>query len=265
MRLLRRLSLLLALLPLTTVYAVRPVKAAATQRTIPQAHLSGTVVGFDNSAQLLSVNTRLGLKRLLVNNRTLVLLNNHTAALTAITAGDEVTVDYQYDTSIANTIHLFREASRSGTVVSTTTNGISLRLKNGAILTLTTNAGSVVELGGIPLTSNSVLVGRRVTAIYEPGTFTLLSLAGSSKTVKGTITAIDPVTRSLIISGRNALTFDISDDATVRRAGSAASLTDLAVGDRVVVAFLRDAGIVRALAIDARAGTVTPTGTTRKN
>lgn len=265
MRLLPRLFLTAALFPLLAGTAEHQARAASQLRSIPEAHVSGTVFAYDPSGPLLSVNTRLGLKRFLLNNRTLVLLNNHTSTLSANNVGDEVTVDYQYNTSIANTVHLFREASRTGTVVSTTSTAINLRLGNGAVLTLNTNAGSVVELGGIRLISNSVLVGRKVTAVYEPGTFILLSLDGSSKTTSGTITSIDAEGRTLVISGRNALTFDISTDATVRRAGSPAALTDLVVGDRVRVAFLRDAGIVRALAIDARAGTTTTTGKGHKN
>jgi len=265
MRLLFRFSLLLALLPLGTLSAPCPTQAAEALRQLPQAHISGTVYQYDNSAGILSVNTRLGLKRFLVNNRTLVLLNNHSSTVTAITNGDEVTVDYQYETSTANTIHLIREASRTGTVVSTTSTSISVRLGNGAVLALNTNANSVIELGGILLTSNSVLVGRKVTAVYEPGTSTLLSLNGSSKTVNGTITSIDPTGRSLVISGRTPLTFAINADATIRRAGSSAALTDLLVGDRVLVAYLRDAGTARALAIDARAAAVTPTNSKRKN
>lgn len=265
MRSFPRFYLTAALLPLLASVPAHHAQAASQLRTPPEAHVSGTVYAYDAAGPLLSVNTRLGLKRFLLNNRTLILLNNHSSTLNANNVGDEVTVDYQYNNSVATTVHLFREASRTGTVVSTTNTAINLRLGNGGVLTLNANGNSVVELGGIPLTSNSVLVGRKVTAIYEPGTFTLLSLTGSSKTVNGTITSIDPNTRTLVIGGRNVLTFDIRTDATVRRAGSSAALTDLTVGDRVVVAYLRDAGIVRALAIDARPGTVTPTGKGPKN
>jgi len=265
MRFSLRWLLILPLLSLLTLSAAQPAHSVEALRQLPEAHASGTIYAYDASGPLLSVNTRLGLKRFLLNNRTLVLLNNHSSTLNANNVGDEVIVDYQYDTLIANTVQIIREASRTGTVVSTTTTSISLRLRNGAVLALTTNGNSVVELGGIPLTSNGVLVGRKVTAVYEPGTFTLLSLDGSSKTAKGNITAIDPTNRTLVISGRNALTFDIDADATVRRAGSSAALTDLVVGDRVVVAYLRDASTVRALAIDARAAAVTPTSSRQKN
>jgi hypothetical protein len=258
MRPLSRFYLTAALLPLLAAVPAHHAGAASQLRSIPEAHASGTIFAFDPGGPLLSVNTRLGLKRFLLNNRTLLLLNNHTTTLTANNVGDQVTVDYDYTTSTANTVHVFREASRSGTVVSATSSTITLRLGNGTVLTLNSNAGSVVELGGIPLTSNSVLVGRKVKAVFEPGTFLLLSLDGSSKTTKGTITSIDAEARTLVISGRNALTFDISTDATVRRAGSSAALTDLVVGDRVQVAYLRNAGTVRALAINARPGTVTP-------
>lgn len=265
MRLLLRRSLFLALSPLLTVSAAPAARAANSLQQLRPVQVSGTVAGYDNGTQLIAVNTRMGLKSFIVNNRTLVLLNNHSAALTAITAGDEVTVEYQYETSTANTIHLFREASRSGTVVSTTTTAVNLRLKSGAVLTLTTNAGSVVDLEGIRLTSNSVLVGRRVTAVYEPGTFTLLSLEASSKLAKGTITAVDPEARTLVISGPKALTFAVHADATVRRAGSSAALTDLTVGDKVTVAYLREASTVRALALTARPAPVSPNNAKRKN
>lgn len=262
MRLSRRLSLLLAVFPLLALCAARP---AAALRSLPEAHLSGTIFAYDPAGPLLSVNTRLGLKRLLLNNRTLVLLNNHTTTLTANNVGDQVSVDYQYETSTANTVQIIREASRTGTVVSTTATSISVRTAKGIIQAFTTNANSVVELGGIPLTANGVLVGRKVTVIYEPGTSTLLSLDGSSKTVKGTITSIDAAARTLAISGNNPLSFTISTDATVRRAGVSAALADLAVGDRVTVAYLRSAGTVQALAIDARAAAVTRAGSKSKN
>jgi hypothetical protein len=264
MRLSPRYSLLLALLPLLTLSAVWPARPAEALRQLPEAHASGTIYAYDASGPLLSVNTRLGLKRFLLNNRTLVLLNNHTSTLSANNVGDDVTVDYQYETSTANTVQITREASRNGTVVSTTSTTINVRLGSGAVQSFTTNAASVVELGGILLTGNSVLVGRKVTVIYEPGTSTLLSLSGSSKTVKGTITSIDATGRTLAISGNTPLSFAINTDATVRRAGVSAALTDLTVGDRVTVAYLRDAGVVRALAIDARAAATT-TDSKRKN
>jgi hypothetical protein len=264
MRLLPRFTLLVALLPLFSPGAVRPTLAAPLQ-SLPEAHVSGKVYTYDNEAQLLSVNTRLGLKRFIVTNSTVLLLNNHTTAFTNITTGDQVTVDYQYETSTANTIRLIREASRTGMVTSTTATGISLRLNSGAVLPLVINSSSVLELGGIPLTTHSVLVGRRVTAVYEPGTLAVLSLEASSKTAKGTITAVDPTGLTLAISGKKAFTFAISSDATVRRTGASAELTDLVVGDRVVVAYLREASTVRALAIDARAAVVTAAHAGRKN
>lgn len=264
MRLLPRLTVLIALLPLFQPGTVRPAQAAPLQ-ALPEAHVSGKVYTYDNEGQFLSVNTRLGLKRFIVTNSTVLLLNNHTTAANSITTGDQVTVDYQYETSTANTIRLIREASRTGTVTSTTTTGITLRLNSGAVLPLVTNASSVLELGGIPLSTRSVLLGRRVTAVYEPGTLAVLSLEAASKTAKGTITSVDPTGLTLAISGKKAFTFAISADATVRRTGASAELTDLVVGDRVVVAYLREASTVRALAIDARAGVVTPTRSGRKN
>ncbi|MGV3719500.1 MAG: hypothetical protein ACO1SX_01210, partial [Actinomycetota bacterium] len=77
------LLLSLCLLPLLPMAGDRQAAAA-----LPPARISGTVTGFDNQALLIGLNTRLGPRSFLLSSRTLVLLNNHSAARTDIQIGD---------------------------------------------------------------------------------------------------------------------------------------------------------------------------------
>src|SRR4051812_3836118 len=92
------LALLAAALPLSLL---RPVRADLI------ATSSGTVVSFDNSQSILTVNTRLGSQSFKTDNTTQVLLNDHTATTQNIQANDRVNVTYNFVTSVATLIHLF--------------------------------------------------------------------------------------------------------------------------------------------------------------
>lgn len=241
-------SLLVAalLMVLATVAFVRPAAALHLTET------TGTVLGYDDDTTLLSVNTRLGPKTFVVTTGTLILLNNHTANLNNIQPNDKVTVRYRFDTSVAATVHLFRERRVAGTVVAGSDEELDVRIKGGAVVTFELNDSSRVDLEGILLDDLSVLEGRRVTAIYEPGSFLLLSLKGESPRLAGRITAVDTAARTVTVSGRTPRTVTLGTAATLRRSGAVVPITSLVVGDRVTIAYVRSGTTLQGLALTAR-------------
>lgn len=230
----------------------RPASAA-----LPAVAISGTVSSFDNGTALIGLNTRLGPRSFRLNSSTLVLLNNHTAARTDIQIGDSATIVYQYETSVANTIHLVRTARRSGTVGTVTATTVQLQLSRRANLQLQANAASVVEVEGIPIADRGVLTGVRARAVYEPGTLLLLKLHADSKLARGRIVTVDATASTLAVTGRRDLALAVDPLATIRRAGLTATLEELAADDRVVIAYVKEGSVLRALAIEATPG-VTP-------
>lgn len=240
------LFLTLCLTMLAPIMGQRPVSAA-----LPPVSISGTVSGFENGTGLIGLNTRLGLRSFRLDSGTLVLLNNHSGARTDIQVGDSATVVYQYETLVANTIHLFRTARRSGTVGTVTATGVQLRLSRRANLQLQANAASVVEVEGIPITDRGVLTGVRVRAVYEPGTLLLLNLRAESRLTRGRIVTVDSTASTLTVDGRRDLTLAVDPLATIRRSGLTATLEDLAADDRVLVAYVKEGSVLRALAIEA--------------
>jgi len=218
----------------------------------PLAEAVGRVISFEQATGILALNTRLGREEFSVSDETLVLLNNHAADTGDIRRGDRARVTYRFDTSEAVIVHLTREAALSGRVVRVTGSSIEVRVGRGAVVSLRPDANSRVELEGIPLEEHSVLVGLRVEAVYEPETFLLLALDGDAPVARGVVSAVDAKTRTLSISGARARTFAVDQAATVRRDGASATLASVAVGDRVRVAFVREGGSLRALAIRAQ-------------
>lgn len=249
-----RRSLLLVLLA-TCAPGLRPVTA-----DLPLVTAKGRVVGFSAQAQILTVDTRLGARQFLFTSGTLLLLNNHTAATSDIRAGDQVTVRYDYPTREADLVHLFREQRRTGTVRSVTNTSIELRV-SGAALNLTTDSLSEVELQGIPLTNRSVLIGRKATAVFEPGTtLRLLSLNARAITAKGTIASVDATARTVTLTGRTPRVYTLDPAATILRNGVAGEITSLAAGDRITLAVVREGAMRRALAVRATGSATPPQG-----
>lgn len=225
--------------------------ARSAPATLPSAEIAGTVVGFDGTTSLIALHTRFGRRSFLLTPTTLILLNNHSATVNSITIGDEARINYQYDTSTANTVHLIRKIRRNGTVGTVTANAVQFQLSRRTFLQLQANSASLVEVEGIPITDRSVLTGVRARAVFEPGSLLLLSLRASSRVSRGRLAAIDPVESTIAISGRRTLVLPVDPLATIRRAGLTATLDELAVDDRVVVAYVRERGALRVLAIEA--------------
>jgi hypothetical protein len=216
------------------------------------AEVSGTVVGFDSSSQLLTVNTRFGVRRFLLNSSTLVLLNNRTAQANNIQAGDDVDVEYRYPEAVAVTVHLHREEKRSGRVTSVSGGTISLLLPRGAVLNLRPDAQTHFTIEGIPITEQTLLVNRNATALYEPGIFNLLSLAARTPGVmNGTIAAVDAAARTVTLRGKPRPVLAVHASAAILRNGKAVALGSLQPGDRVRVAFVGKDAKRRVLALRA--------------
>lgn len=236
---------------------VLPIFGARLSTAAPRlAEATGTVSGFDTGQSLLDVNTRLGSKLFLVRPTTLILLNNHTATTDSIELGDDVTVTYRFDTSEATQIHLFREARSRGRITAVGTGTMDLRKANGAVVRLRPDANSRVELEDILLVNQSVLVGRQASAVFEPGTLVLLSLAARSSRAEGRVQSRDTTAKTVTLAGgRTPRVFTLDAAATVRRNGAVAALADIQVGDRVTIAFVRTGTIRKALAVRARGNT----------
>jgi hypothetical protein len=211
---------------------------------------AGTVTSWDNAQQLLNVNTRLGPKVFRLSRTTVVLLNNHSATEADITVNDQATVTYSFDTSAATVVHLSRETRQQARVTSVSATAIDLSF-SGATLTVRPNTSSRVELMGIPLADRSVLVGRKAVVIYEPGTLTLLSLAGKAGAVSGRLSKVDAATARVTLAGKKGRVFTVAANATLLRSGKAAALSALAVGDRVRLAYVGRESGARVLALAA--------------
>jgi hypothetical protein len=244
-------TLLVPALLLFALVGVRTQSQAAPRLT----ELTGTALGFDQEQSLLSVNTRLGPKLFLVTPRTLFLLNNHEADVDDVLPGDEVTVRYQFDTSEARLVHLFREARQTARVTAATANSLSLRVR-GATLTLQANAASQMQLANIAVGNPQVLVGQRVTAVFEPGSQLLLRLKGDVSAANGTVTAVNTTTNQVTLSGRRGGVFTLDPSATIILGEEQVTLPDVVVGSRARLAFVRSAGLRRGLALS-----VTPVAT----
>jgi hypothetical protein len=250
------------LILLPTLLLLGLLLAAASPAPAPAHHdfptrpprlmdLDGTVVAFSADAGLMTVDTRLGVKLFEVSSRTQVLLNNRAAPLTAVQVGDHVRVTFRFDTGEAFEIRIFREVRARGIVRNVTPQGIELELERGGFITLRPDAHSRVTLSGIPLTNYEVLVGRPAVVLYEPGSLLLLSLEARAARGVGALTALDPTTRALILSGARAWRIEVDPAATIRRGNQFVLLTDLRVGERLVVIAVPESGRLRGLAIQA--------------
>jgi hypothetical protein len=241
----RRLILLV-----TTLFCFAAAAAGVPAAEPHLTETTGTVTGFDPDSDQLSVNSRLGPKLFLVTSGTAILLNNHAAGTNDIQAGDQVAVTYRFDTSVATIVHLFRETRIQGRVVSVGATAIGFRFRR-ATLQLRTDAGSRIEVADIPMSGGQALIGRRATAIFEPGTLLLLSLSANAPVASGRLSAVDAAARTVTVAGRRSVQFTLDAAAGVRRNGQAAAIADLRVGDRVKVAFAREGPTNRALAVQA--------------
>jgi len=207
--------------------ASRPLLAAPVN-----FEATGTVIGFDQDNNTLSVNTRLGPEVFRVSSTTTILLNNHGATLQDIQQNDQVTVTFRFDTNEASTVHLFREVRRTGKITSVTNTAIGFRV-GSAQLQLRPNEQSRVTLLGIPVTDRSVLTNLPATAVYEPGSLLVLSLGASATGVTGRIKSVDATRRRITLAGRRPTIYAVAANATLLRSGRTAELSEFQVGDRV--------------------------------
>jgi hypothetical protein len=240
--------LLFLLLP---ALLLSPLSTGPSKAAVRSVEVRGTVIGFDQGTSLIALNTRLGARSFLVTSRTLVLLNNRSASANNIAIGDEAIVNYQYETSTANTIHLIRRIRRSGTVGTVTDNSLQFRISRRASLQLQLNDASEVLVEGIPVDEPAVLTGLKAKAVVEPGSLLLLTLKASSRATRGRLAAVDFIESTITITGRRNLTLPVDPLATIRRNGSLVGLEELTAGDRVRVAFVKQRGVFRVLAIEA--------------
>jgi hypothetical protein len=218
-----------------------------------QPHLTettGTITGFDEDQSLLNVNTRLGPKLFLVTEQTVILLNNHDGDTDDLVPPREVEVHYRFDTSEAFLVHVFSQATRSGTVVEADDNSLDLRVKT-AVLGLDIDDQSLLHIGDILLEDPAVLAGLRAKAVFEPGSDLLLRLNAESQAFSGNITALDTMARTMTVTGKKARSFEVDAAATVLIGNDFDDLDGLTVGDKVRVAFVKRGGTLQALAIKA--------------
>jgi hypothetical protein len=232
-----------------------PARASAFDVKTSGTILSLGAVDTTTGDRLLAINTRLGPKSLLISASTLLLLNNHTTTAQNITGGEQANVTYNYNTLVIKELHLFNETKITGKVISATATSVTLR-KNGTDITLTTNAGSVMDLNNIPLSSASVLVGQKATFIFEPGSNLLLSSASSATVTQGTLSAVDVTNNLVTLAGKTPLSLTVDSNATILRNGAVVPLSSLVAGDRLRIAFTKDLTdpnnpVLRLLALEA--------------
>src|SRR5205823_3382116 len=128
---------------------------------------------------------------------------------------------------------------------------ISLKLSDGTVLGLHTDANSAVSLEGIAITNPAALLNRKAKAIYEPSTFLILSLAAEANSMRGRITAVDTAAKTLTVTAAKARTMKLDAAANITRNGQTATLADMVVGDHAHVAYIHTRAGFRALAIHA--------------
>lgn len=220
----------------------------AVQRT---TELSGKVQSYSANTALLAVLTRLGLKSFLINDGTIITLNNHSGTTADLRSGDEVTVTYEFSTARAVRVRLVRENKLKGKIRTVTAAAIEVGAGAGSALSLRVNTSSKINLDGIVLTDRSVLVGIPATAIYEPGTLTLLSLRGTATVFSGRISAIDVANRRVTLVNRATRVITLDSRATLQRNGTAAAIGDLVVGDLVRASYVNDGTVFRGFAAEA--------------
>ena len=228
--------------------AAAPPPALAQHET----EITGTITGYDGQQSILTVNTRLGSRGFLLDQLTLILLNNHAGDTDDFRLGDRVLVSFRFDTAVASRVHIFREARQRGKIVSASNTAINYRVGGGAALNLRLDANSRVELAGIPLSGVALLAGRRATAVYEPGTFLLLSLSAEASSLNGRVQAVNVANGTLTLTGGKSRVFTVDPVATIRRDGRTTTLSALQPGDRVRLAFTRGGAGQTALAVQAR-------------
>lgn len=224
--------------------------ASPAQAQLPTTE-QGRISSIDTGAQLLGINTRLGVRLFAWTNRTMFLLNGHSAAQGDMRLNDRVEVDYLYPTGELQVVHLHRTQRMNARVTSTTQTTIGVRSRSAA-LTLRVDGVSSITAAGIRLSNNAVLVGERVSLVVEPGQQPLLlDLSVKARRTAGVITAVDPAAREITIRDRRERTFTLPATATLRRDGSTITFAELSVGDTLVAGFTHSGSTRRILALEA--------------
>jgi phage baseplate assembly protein gpV len=240
---------LLLLLPALLAAALLPGPASRAD-DVPLTRMTGSVVSFDTDSQLLTVNTRVGSRQFVVSNLTQIFLNNRTSTTAQLVPGDPVTIEFNWVTSEARFVYITRQVTRKGTVAAATATRITLKLARGGSIALTTDDLSRVRVEGIPIDDFTILEGLKGTAVLQPGTFLTMSLQLQSNIARGTITALDPATRTVTIDGPRAGAYVFPDNATFWVEDEFVEFEDLVVGRPARIAYKAKRNGPRGLAIE---------------
>lgn len=227
-----------------------PASAATGHLTVT----TGTVTQVAVASNTINVNTRLGPKSLTINSSTLVFLNDRASNLQAITAGDEVELHYRFDTGVVSLIKITRETAQRGRVTAATTSNLTFRIPDAGSITLTTDTLTHQRLADLTVDDHRALIGVGGKAIYQTGaTGLLLRFIGDGEIFKGSVTSVDTVASTLVVTGSGgAKTFKLVQFGSVRLNGTSSALTALTVGDKVRVGFIKSGTPRSAIVIEAK-------------
>jgi hypothetical protein len=165
-----------------------------------------------------------------------------------------VDVEYRFDTQALSNVEIVREASRRGKVVSATTNSLVYQVKDTGRINFTTDTLTRANVAGLRVEDFRALAGINGNAVYQPGTGNLLLLrfAGDGQVLFGRVVSVDAANSQIVVAARKSFTFTLVQFGTVRLNGETSTLSALAAGDRVQVAFVRRAGMLQAVALHAK-------------
>jgi len=213
---------------------------------------SGTILGFDDDAGLVSVQTRLGQRSFFASDATLVFVNRRPAGVGELSVGAQADVAYRFDTMEARRIFVTREASVRGKVGDVDGDEVRFRVEKGAFITLDTDDQTVFSIEGIRVPDGEALIGLQADAVYEPANQSplLLRLNASASEFRGRVVEVDDVAGTLRVKGSNATrTFTLGPLGVIRLKGVLTDLEDVPTGVRVLVAWRRQGGTPTALAV----------------
>ena len=187
-----------------------------------------------------------------VDDTAVFYVNHHEATIADLHAGDQVLVQLSQDRKILMVTVISVTQEVSGTVTATVApsataaGSISLNRDDGTPATYPVPAGVIVRVGSQPGSFSAIQVGDRVQLRVDRGEATAINVLVEPYVLNGTVSAVvagtstsrpkvSITTASGTASGQTA-TYEVADYASiVSQAGANLTLSDVKVGDQVVI------------------------------
>lgn len=212
------------------------------------------------SGSQISLATEDGWSRTIaVTDATVITKGGQPIKVGDLNVGDQVRFSQKRndDGSYAITAVVVPTPTAGGEVTAVGASSITVKGKGGATRVITVNDATVYKLGKAVGSKADVKVGVRVAAqgTLSGDTFTALTVRVSLALVAGEVSAKTADSITIKRHDGSTTVIHVTDKTTLKYKGKdAASLTDIAVGDRVGAAgVLRADGSLDAVAVDGRA------------